>query len=145
VTGAPPADRVVPPTLMIRERVLTALAVIVSEPNARIVWLGELAEGDGVAEADWRGEYVREDPDSDAESTVELVGSLLGSSSSLVGWSVKWGAGSSSGDVQLVAELVAMDAGDEAHVVLMDRAASDVDRPFGCSCVREEVSLATVG
>jgi hypothetical protein len=63
VTGAPPADRVVPPTLMIRERVLTALAVIVSEGNARIVWPGELAKGDGVAEADWRGEYVREDPD----------------------------------------------------------------------------------
>lgn len=77
------------PTLMIWDKVLGELAVVVREPNARIVWLGELAEGDGVAEADWRGEYVRDASDWDAESTVELVGSLLGSSSSLVGWSVQ--------------------------------------------------------
>ena len=51
-----------PPTLMIWERVLTALAVIVREPNASVVWVGELMGDDAREEVDGRGEYVREVP-----------------------------------------------------------------------------------
>jgi hypothetical protein len=125
----------VSPTLMIWDRVLTVSAVTVRESIVKIVWVGELVAGDSVVGVDGRGEYVREASDLDAESLVELIDLVLGGSSSVVGRSVKWGAGSSSGDVQLVAELVAMDAGDEAYVVLMDWVDSDVDPPFGCSCV----------
>jgi hypothetical protein len=53
----------VPPTLTNWERVITGPAVTVREPNARIVRVGELAEGDGDVEVDWRGEYVRVAPD----------------------------------------------------------------------------------
>jgi hypothetical protein len=53
----------VPPTLTTWDRVLTAPAVTVREPNARIVRDSELAEGDGDVEVDWRGEYVRDAPD----------------------------------------------------------------------------------
>ena len=61
--GAPPGDSVVLPTLTTPDRVLTASAVIVREPKARIVWVGERVGGDSVAEVvDWRGEYVREGP-----------------------------------------------------------------------------------
>jgi hypothetical protein len=125
----------VSPTLMIWDRVLTVSAVTVRESIVKIVWVGELVAGGSVVGVDGRGEYVRDASDLDAESLVELIDLVLGCSSSLVGRSVKRGAGSSSGDVQLVAELVAMDAGDEAYVVLMDWVDSDVDPPFGCSCV----------
>jgi hypothetical protein len=54
---------VVLPTLTTWERVLIAPAFTVREPNARIVWVGELAGGDGFVEVDWRGEYVRDVPD----------------------------------------------------------------------------------
>ena len=85
MAGAPPADSVVLPRLTTWERVLTAPAVTVREPNARTVWLGELAVADGWVEVDCRGEYVRDVPDRDAESPAELIDSVLGSSSSLVG------------------------------------------------------------
>jgi hypothetical protein len=125
--------------------VLTASVGIVREPNARIVWIGELVEGEGGVEVGWRGEYVREGPGWDVGLVVELVDSGLGRPSSLEGWSVKWGAGPSSEDVMLVAELVVAEAGDEAWVALMDWVPSDVDLDIGCSCVYEDASLATVG
>jgi hypothetical protein len=64
-------------------------------------------------------------------STVKLVDSLLEKSSTLVGWSVKWGAGSSFGDVRLVAELVMADAGDETCDALVDWAVSDIELDIG--------------
>jgi hypothetical protein len=136
---------VVLPTLTTWERVLTAPAVTVRDPNARTVWLGELAEADGLVEVDWRGEYVRDVPDRDAGSPVELIDLVLGSPSSLVGWRVKWGAGSSSEDVRLVAEWRVVDAGDEAYVALMDRVLSDVDLSFGRCSVWDDASPISVG
>jgi hypothetical protein len=50
------------PTLITLDRVLTASAVTVREPNTRVVWIGELVEGEGGVEVGWRGEYVREGP-----------------------------------------------------------------------------------
>lgn len=112
---------------------LTVSAVTVRESIVKIVWVGELVGGDSVVGVDGRGEYVRDASDLDAESLVELIDLVLGGSSSLVGRSVKWGAGSSSGDLQLVAEFVIVDVGDEAWVALVQRVVSDAVPSVGCS------------